>query len=53
MTVSFIEEPPSTLTVALHEKGWIWNFDWTWTEPRTGDRVTVFEAQQRMRCDNP
>jgi len=28
--------PPSELTVMLHDAGWTWNEDWTWTDPTTG-----------------
>lgn len=44
----FMKEPPSVLTMALHEKGWTWNLDWTWTDPATGRKCTILAAKQKV-----
>ncbi len=44
----FMKEPPSVLTMALHAKGWAWNFDWTWTDPATGRKCSILEASQKV-----
>ena len=50
------ENPPSELTVMLHDAGWSWNQDWTWKDPKTGKAHHISDAvrlAERQRITQP
>lgn len=38
------KNPSSEITMRLHACGWSWNFNWSWTDRKTGKEHTIENA---------